>query len=324
MLSDFGTIDHYFVERVAAAEDGRHYYASAFVSGRLKSTGEVQSGTFILRFQADGAVDTAYGAGGKVQLGRAVQLGNRGLFTQSSGKLIVAAGGAIYRLLAGDESSPGIVSAAFADPVPVVEGGRARVVVSRTAGDSTAISVRYLTLGQDAMPDLDFLAVSGKLSWAAGDDSDRIVEVPTIDDAIDESVLEFLVFQIIPAEGAPVITYPQAWIPIADNDPPPSDSVPPPSSTTPPTPPQSGRSGGGGAIGVTDAIALLGLWAAGVLRRRNWTLLATEGKFRRSNPGFDRGAGGTARISHDPRPRPTVAQDRLHHLRPQLRGRGAD
>jgi hypothetical protein len=273
MLSDFGTIDQQFVERFAAAEDGQHYYASAFVQGRLKSTGEVQSGTFIFRFLADGAVDTAYGDGGRVQMGRAVQLGNRGLFTQSDGKLIVATGGAIYRLLAGDEPSPGIVSAASADPVPVVEGGRARVVVSRTAGDSTAISVRYVISLQDAMPDLDFLPVSGKLSWAAGDDSDRIVEIATIDDSIDESELEFLAFQIIPAEGAPIITYPYAWIPIADNDPPPAAPVLPPATPVPPpatptAPPQSSSGGGGGAIGVTEAIFLLGLWAAEVLRRR--------------------------------------------------------
>ena len=328
MLSDFGTIDEHWVERFVAVEDGKRYYASAYVAGRLKSTGEFQSGTFIFRFLADGGVDAAFGTGGKVQMSRSAVLANRGLFAQSDGKLIVAAGGAIYRLLTGDEPSPGIVSAWLAEPVPVAEGGRARIVVSRAAGTGTAISVSYQTVGQDAVAELDFLPVSGRLSWPAGDNSDRIVEVPTVDDTIGESAREYFVFKIAPGEGAPVITSAETWIAIADNDPPPATPVPPPPSPTPPAtpspPPQSSSGGGGGAIRMIEAVLLLGLWAAGVLRRRNWTLLATEGKFRRSNPGFDRGAGGTARIPHDPRPRPTVAQDRLHHLRAQLRGRGAD
>jgi hypothetical protein len=313
MLSDFGTIDEHFVERFAAVEDGRHYYASAFVSGRLKSTGERQGGTFIFRFLADGAVDTAYGTDGKVQMSRAVQLGNRGLFTQSDGKLIVAAGAAIYRLMTVDEPSPGIVSASLADPVPVVEGSRARVVVSRTAGAGTAISVSYQTVGQDAMADLDFLPVSGRLSWAAGDTSDRIVEVPTVDDSIGEATREFFLFRIAPAEGAPVVTYPDAWIPIADNDPPPVVTSPP---ATPPPPivPQtlpSGGGGGGGAIGLVEAIALLGALAVGLRRRR--VMLALRPRDRRWDEGIRHGQF-----------RPVLAKDRLHHLRAQLRRGGAD
>jgi hypothetical protein len=111
-------------------------------------------------------------------------------------------------------------------------------------------------VGQDAVAELDFVPVSGRLFWAAGDSSERIVEVPTVDDTMSEAAQEYFVFRIAPADGAPIITSAETWIAVADNDPP------------PPPPPQATQGGGGGALGMAEALALLSVWAAGVLRRR--------------------------------------------------------
>ena len=273
-MADFGSIDGYSVNRIAVLEGGDRYVASMQIEGRLKSTGEWTSGTFIVRFLSDGRVDAAFGKGGKVQLSRSAVLGNAGLFPQSDGRLIVAAGGAIYRLLSGEAPSPGLVIMGLAEPVPVVEGDRARIIVSRTGGAGTAITVSYQTVAQDALAELDFIPVSGRLSWAAGDDSDRVVEVQTVDDKVSEpndGYPEFFSVRIAPAEGAPIVTVDEVWIGVADNEPPVALPAPPPAIPPPPIVPPtlpSGGSGGGGAIGVTEAIALLGLWLAGVLRRR--------------------------------------------------------
>ncbi len=71
----------------------------------------------------------------------------------------------------------------------------ARVVVRRTGGRSGAVSVRFQTVAVDgtAIPGTDFVPVEGRLDWADGDDSERVVVVPIIPDSNSEAAEQFLV-----------------------------------------------------------------------------------------------------------------------------------
>lgn len=64
--------------------------------------------------------------------------------------------------------------------------GQAVIVVSRVGGDAEAISVTFRTGKGSAVAGTDYVAQSTVLTWADGDATDRMVEVPLIHDAIAE------------------------------------------------------------------------------------------------------------------------------------------
>jgi hypothetical protein len=64
--------------------------------------------------------------------------------------------------------------------------GAARIVVERSKGQRGAVSVTYTLVAGTAKPGQDYRAVSGTLSWAAGDGTNKVFEVPLLDDATAE------------------------------------------------------------------------------------------------------------------------------------------
>ena len=80
--------------------------------------------------------------------------------------------------------------------------GSATVRVERSHGEDGAISVSYSTVGISATAGSDFTAVSGTLSWADGDESDRTVAVPIADDGEAEGNETFRFVLSNPTGGA--------------------------------------------------------------------------------------------------------------------------
>ncbi len=86
-----------------------------------------------------------------------------------------------------------------------IEGsGVARVAVERSGGERGAVSVHFQTADGSARAGEDYTAVSGTLSWAAGDETAKIVEVPILDDAVSEGNETVLLTLSAPTGGATV------------------------------------------------------------------------------------------------------------------------
>jgi uncharacterized delta-60 repeat protein len=84
----------------------------------------------------------------------------------------------------------------FSQPQFVVNeyGGSARMVVWRTGGSVSNVSVRYATTNGSALAGQDFSDTSGILTWADGDTSDKVFFVPILnDDLVEGAETNFLV-----------------------------------------------------------------------------------------------------------------------------------
>jgi hypothetical protein len=62
------------------------------------------------------------------------------------------------------------------------EAGSAVIVVERSNGEDGAVSVQYTASAGTATAGQDFTAVSGTLSWGAGDESNKTFTVPVLND----------------------------------------------------------------------------------------------------------------------------------------------
>ena len=103
--------------------------------------------------------------------------------------------------------------------------GNASISVSRTGNTSDAVTVQYRTVSGTAMSPADFSAVSGSLTFAAGETSKTLV-VPILDDALDEDSETFmLVLSDFNAEGESAGSLSSTLLTIADDDPTPSISI---------------------------------------------------------------------------------------------------
>ena len=80
--------------------------------------------------------------------------------------------------------------------------GEAVVTVRRVGGSVGEVSVSYEITAGDAVPDLDYVGVSGQLAWADGDTSDKSISVPLVNDVLVEAVEQFRV-QLFGVAGAP-------------------------------------------------------------------------------------------------------------------------
>jgi plastocyanin len=99
-------------------------------------------------------------------------------------------------------------------------GGPAAMTVERAGGGDGAVSVRYSTTAGTATAGQDFTAVSGTLSWAAGDGSPKTFNVPVLNDATDESNETVLLLLSNPTGGAALDNnLRNATLTIADDDP---------------------------------------------------------------------------------------------------------
>ncbi|MBS0580882.1 MAG: hypothetical protein JSR36_16620 [Proteobacteria bacterium] len=154
------------------------------------------AGALVLRLTATGTLDPVFGGAGTawIDVGKTPTPAINDLKVLADGR-VLAAGDAmsaplVVRLL-GDSGSPGAgvigVGASF---VQVKEKDHQAVVtVRRTGGAVGAVSVSYssgdYTAGDapTATAGQDYTAVTGQLSWADGDRSDRQITVPITDDS---------------------------------------------------------------------------------------------------------------------------------------------
>jgi uncharacterized delta-60 repeat protein len=80
-------------------------------------------------------------------------------------------------------------------------GGVARVTLRRNFGSATAASVNYTTANGTATAGTDYHAVSGTVTWGAGDTADKTLAIPIRPDAVNEGI-ETLTFTISSPVGA--------------------------------------------------------------------------------------------------------------------------
>ena len=118
--------------------------------------------------------------------------------------------------------------------VTVAEGGAVNLSVRRSGGNQGAVSVDYATSDGTALAGSDYTAASGTLTWAAGDELDKVIVVSTTDDATQEASEQFSVVLSNLTGGATIDGSTSISVTISANDAPP--------------PPPSGGGGGGGRI----------------------------------------------------------------------------
>ncbi len=102
----------------------------------------------------------------------------------------------------------------------VSEGaGSARIVIERSKGQRGAVSVDYAVLPGSARAGADFRAVSGKLTWAAGDGLNKTFSIPLTDDSLAEGNETIRLVLSNPTGGAilDAVRW-QATLVILDND----------------------------------------------------------------------------------------------------------
>lgn len=143
-----------------------------------------------------------------------------------------------YRQALASLSGPGIVSFDL-DRVSVAEAaGTLTLRVMRRAGSSGAISVDYASVAGSAAADSDYTSISGTLSWADGDSSERSLLIPITQDAVLEGLEDFSVVLSAPSGGASIgghnNTGASTRVTINDDEPdtfPLGDAIPPGYST---------------------------------------------------------------------------------------------
>jgi Calx-beta domain/Domain of unknown function (DUF5122) beta-propeller len=240
----------------AIPDDGEHLFATAWTHvDRANVAGYPASGQVVARFRRDGSLDPGFGRQGVVQLTTGSPLSIVGLLPQADRGLVVATSQALYRIRNTDEGSPGLIDSR-APSVTVRETERfLRVVVSRLAGAGVPVSVRYLVEGGGATAGQDFQATAGQLDWAAGDSSDRIIDIPLLDDRLREADIEHLYLALTPLAGGALVLQESMMLGIADAG-----------TETGDTSDRDRDSGGGGGSG--DSWLLLALAAVAARRAR--------------------------------------------------------
>jgi uncharacterized delta-60 repeat protein len=153
-------------------------------------------GAVVVRLQTTGALDPLFGNAGSagIDLDSTAAPVVHDMAVLADGRVLAAGGGRygqpfVVRLL-GDAGTPGAGVIGVTPSITVKEKDQtATVTVRRTGGAAGAVSVAYHTgdyTGGDvptATAGQDYTAVSGELSWADGDCTDRQITVPVADDA---------------------------------------------------------------------------------------------------------------------------------------------
>lgn len=145
-------------------------------------------------------------------------------------------------------SNSGVVEIRFdLESAAVDENSGSIEIVVRRIGSSTGdAGVDYSSSDGTATAGDDYSAISGSLSWADGDVTNRTISVPIIDDAVDESDETVLVTLSNVSGVGTLGSIEEMTITIADDD----QTVEPP--------PPTRRSGGGGSLSALMLWALLG------------------------------------------------------------------
>ncbi|MBU4365988.1 MAG: hypothetical protein KKF10_02525, partial [Verrucomicrobia bacterium] len=96
--------------------------------------------------------------------------------------------------------------------------------VVRTNGNYGVVSVDYTNRPVTASAGLDYGVVAGRLTWADGDASDKIITIPVVDDSVDEPDEVFEVV-LTNAVGTVILGTNVASVTIVDNDDPPAGVI---------------------------------------------------------------------------------------------------
>jgi hypothetical protein len=86
----------------------------------------------------------------------------------------------------GSGSGSGAIKFDQSDFQVLENGGQAVITVERSHGESGPATVRFATSDGTATAGKDYTATSGTLSWAAGDESAKVIQVPILDDSVAE------------------------------------------------------------------------------------------------------------------------------------------
>ena len=195
-----------------------------FFYGTALNGGTSDKGT-IFAVNAAGTLRTLYNfTGGKdgAQPRGALALGGTGLFygTTSAGGLNNGSRGTAFRLdLNALPDVPGTLAFSAASATVNENAGTVVLTVNRTGGSTGAVGAGYTTVDGTAKAGVDFLAVSGKVAWAAGDTTAKTITVHLSDGGIsDDSTRTFSVRLLAAVGGATVGTGTEA-VNLLENDP---------------------------------------------------------------------------------------------------------
>ncbi|HYW69453.1 MAG TPA: Calx-beta domain-containing protein [Pyrinomonadaceae bacterium] len=124
-------------------------------------------------------------------------------------------------------TSPQAGSLQFSAPAYSINenGAQATITVTRSVGQSGAVTVDYATADGTAKAGSDYTSVKGTLIWANGDTSPKTFGVPIADDSINEPNETINLSLSNPLGGASLGNQATALLTIADNDPVPSISI---------------------------------------------------------------------------------------------------
>jgi hypothetical protein len=123
--------------------------------------------------------------------------------------------GAVRRAKAGSPGGIGFTSSTFEAPESI---GTAPMTVQRLGGTDGAVTVDYAVTGGTATAGSDYQTVSGTLTWADGDGDDKPIQIPIIDDNVEESAETVVVTLSNPTGGAGLAGPSTATLTIDDND----------------------------------------------------------------------------------------------------------
>ncbi len=115
--------------------------------------------------------------------------------------------------------TPGALTIAGAATRTIAEnGGALALSVDRTGGTDGAVSVTCAAVNGTATTGLDFTATSLTLSWADGDSTTKLCNVPIINDAIPEATKAFSVALSNPTGGATLGAQTSVAVTLTDDD----------------------------------------------------------------------------------------------------------
>ncbi|MGH8250934.1 MAG: choice-of-anchor B family protein [Steroidobacteraceae bacterium] len=133
--------------------------------------------------------------------------------------------------------------------------GTARVTLRRNAGFAGSVSIDFATTDGTATAGADYTTTSGTVDWTAGDLGDRTIEVPVVNDDLDEDGETFRITLTNAVGGATIEGSATLEVQITNDD-----GVAPP--------PGGGGGGGGGGASSAELLLLLGVLLAAARQRR--------------------------------------------------------
>jgi uncharacterized delta-60 repeat protein len=260
------------VDQLAFDPDGKNIVAHLSVSradGRFVCRG-------IVRLSIDGTPDSGFGRNGLVCLNVdfsliAVQGDGAPLFFTEDDV-------SIHRLLPDNSPSPGFLKVVGKSATVGESEDTASVAIARLAGRDGAVSAYYATVNgrtyssyphrlERATPGSDYIATSGQLDWASGDDGQRTITISILNDHIFEPWENFGVDFSEPPGGIQLIWAGWYYVNIDDDDEVSSTPPPTPPPTVPPGDPPTTIGGGGSVSWATLALLTLLLIDRRRLRR---------------------------------------------------------